>query len=220
MGNAYSMDEFSIDITLEDVIRKLHLIEEEDIELMSEKLNQALAIAKPKAFYKVFEVSKIENDKVFIGSQAFVSEQLALRLAGVHNVIAHVITCGQEVDVWSHQESDYFVALWLDMLKEMILGRARKQCYAALSAKYGIDSFSTMSPGSGDLDVWPIGEQKKLFALLGDVYGEIGVQLTENCLMVPIKSVSGILFPSNSQFITCSLCSREHCPNRRAPYAG
>ncbi len=219
MGEGYIMDDFSIDITIEDVIQKLHLVEEEDIELMNENLEQALAIARPKAFYSVFEVSKIEKGNVFIGSEVFTSQQLATRLEGVHNVIAHVISCGQEVDRWSHQESDYFVALWLDMLKEMILGCARKQCYQALSAKYGIDSFSTMSPGSGNLDVWPIGDQRNLFSLLGNVHEKIGVQLTENCLMVPIKSVSGLMFPSSSQFITCSLCSREHCPNRRAPYA-
>jgi len=36
--------------------------------------------------------------------------------------------------------------------------------------------------------------------------------------MVPVKSVSGILFPTEESFASCQLCPREVCPGRRAPY--
>jgi hypothetical protein len=36
--------------------------------------------------------------------------------------------------------------------------------------------------------------------------------------MVPTKSVSGIIFPTEADFQSCQLCERENCPNRRAPY--
>jgi len=61
-------------------------------------------------------------------------------------------------------------------------------------------------------------EQRKLFALLGDPVKEVGVELTESCLMIPVKSVSGIWFPAKIDFENCQLCSRENCPGRRAPY--
>ncbi len=57
-----------------------------------------------------------------------------------------------------------------------------------------------------------------LFALLGDVRSAIGVELTDSLLMVPRKSVSGILFVAEETFASCQLCPRQDCPNRRAPY--
>ena len=73
-----------------------------------------------------------------------------------------------------------------------------------------------MNPGS--LADWPLREQRTLFALLGDVHGAIGVELTPSLLMTPTKSVSGILFPTAETFASCQLCPREECPNRRAVY--
>lgn len=43
---------------------------------------------------------------------------------------------------------------------------------------------------------WPIQEQRKLFEIIGNTKDLIGVELTDSCLMLPIKSVSGIWFPA------------------------
>ena len=75
-----------------------------------------------------------------------------------------------------------------------------------------------MAPGSGAADVWPITQQKELFSIFGSVENLIGVRLTDTCLMIPIKSVSGIFFQTETTFETCQLCSRETCIGRRAPY--
>ena len=75
-----------------------------------------------------------------------------------------------------------------------------------------------MSPGS--LEDWPITEQTKLFSIFGDTERLIGVRLTDSMLMVPRKSISGILFPSEEGFTSCQLCDRERCPGRKAPYSG
>ncbi|MFQ5997134.1 MAG: vitamin B12 dependent-methionine synthase activation domain-containing protein [Dehalococcoidales bacterium] len=78
-----------------------------------------------------------------------------------------------------------------------------------------------MSPGSGAADVWPLQQQKELFSLFGGrakVEELIGVRLTDKYLMIPIKSVSGIFFPTQTEFTTCQLCPREACIRRRAPH--
>ncbi len=75
-----------------------------------------------------------------------------------------------------------------------------------------------MAPGSGSAEVWPIAQQKQLFALFGDVEKLIGVKLTDNCWMAPEKSASGIIFPTEIKFETCQLCPRERCIGRQAPY--
>jgi hypothetical protein len=73
-----------------------------------------------------------------------------------------------------------------------------------------------MAPGS--LTDWPLREQRPLFALLGDTEALVGVRLTDSCLMLPNKSVSGIRFPTEKHFESCQLCPRPDCPGRRAPY--
>jgi hypothetical protein len=73
-----------------------------------------------------------------------------------------------------------------------------------------------MDPGS--LEDWPIAEQAPLFALLGDTEGRLGVRLTDSLLMVPRKSISGILFPSEESFTSCRLCPRNPCQGRRVDY--
>ena len=74
--------------------------------------------------------------------------------------------------------------------------------------------------GSGDADVWPLGEQTKLFGQLleGRVTESIDVKLTDSLLMLPYKSSSGVLFAAEHDFETCRLCHRKNCPNRRAAF--
>jgi hypothetical protein len=73
-----------------------------------------------------------------------------------------------------------------------------------------------MDPGS--LEDWPITEQPKLFSIFGDTERLVGVRLTGSMLMVPRKSISGILFPSEEGFSSCQLCERAACPARRTPF--
>ena len=78
--------------------------------------------------------------------------------------------------------------------------------------------WATMDPGSGDADVWPIEQQKELFSVFGDVETLIGVRLTDSMLMIPTMSVSGIVFPTETEFASCQVCHRGGCPRRTAPF--
>lgn len=73
-----------------------------------------------------------------------------------------------------------------------------------------------MSPGS--LPEWPVTQQPILFSLLDGLPAEIGVRLTDSCLMLPSKSVSGFFFASQSNFVNCRFCPILSCPNRSARY--
>jgi hypothetical protein len=73
-----------------------------------------------------------------------------------------------------------------------------------------------MSPGV--FPDWPIKQQRPLFELLGDPHEAIGVQLLKSCFMVPTQSTSGIIFPTEVDFVNCQLCATEYCPGRRLPY--
>jgi len=71
------------------------------------------------------------------------------------------------------------------------------------------------SPGYCD---WGLNQQEKVFkALNGD---SAGIRLTKRCLMVPQKSISGIigigLAENNVEsYNPCDTCKKEDCPGRR-----
>lgn len=69
------------------------------------------------------------------------------------------------------------------------------------------------SPGYCD---WPVSEQHKLFSLLPENF--CGITLTESSLMIPIKSMSGIigLGPEVARgAFQCSICDLKDCFRRR-----
>jgi cobalamin-dependent methionine synthase I len=108
--------------------------------------------------------------------------------------------------------------MWHDAFKYRALDAATTYVCEYVRKEYGIRRLASMNPGSGDVDVWPIDQQQELFAVLGDTEQLIGVSLTESHLMIPDKSVSGIFFPSETNYVNCQSCTREVCPSRRAPY--
>jgi hypothetical protein len=183
-------------------------------------LDLALPAARPKAAYKVCYIDRRSADSVEIEGRVFTSEVLARNLEAVERVFPYVATCGTELDPLEDSCPDLFARYCLDVLKELVLGAARAHLLEHLRVHYGASRLSSMNPGSGDARLWPLGQQRPLFGLLGDVEGAIGVRLTPSLLMQPNKSVSGILFPSEVHFESCQLCTREGCPRRRAVYQG
>jgi hypothetical protein len=129
-----------------------------------------------------------------------------------------VATCGRELDEIPIPPADFVKLFWLDTIKAAVLGCSFKQLHEHLDRKYALGRSATMSPGSGDVNVWRIEEQKPLFALLGNVEEAIGVRLTDSFLMLPNKSVSGFKFPTEVDFRSCQVCHRPNCSSRSAPF--
>jgi hypothetical protein len=113
---------------------------------------------------------------------------------------------------------DLLKRYWWDLLKDELLLAARQHLAEHFDRRYRLAKTSTMHPGSGDVAVWPIEQQRDLFALLGDIPRQIGVELTDTFLMIPNKTVSGICYPTEVDFRTCQVCQRTGCPNRAAAF--
>jgi hypothetical protein len=155
---------------------------------------------------------------VTIDGVTFTSRVLRKNLDKAERVFAFVATCGRELDELEIDADEFLAGFWLDTLKATSLLESIRYLNDYLDRTYALGRTSSMSPGSGDVSVWPIEQQKELFSLLGDVTGAIGVELTPSYLMVPNKTVSGIRFPTEIDFRTCQLCHREDCPSRVAPF--
>ncbi|MHB1315788.1 MAG: vitamin B12 dependent-methionine synthase activation domain-containing protein [Christensenellales bacterium] len=178
-------------------------------------LKEALAIARPKYMYCTAAVEEEGDNFVIIEGNKFISPLLRKNLENVRQIIPYVATCGNEVDAWSMQFTDMLEHFWADIIKETILYKTVEVMVSTIREQFfAMDDMSHMNPGS--LPEWPITEQKTLFGLMGSVNVDIGVSLTESCLMIPSKSVSGFYFSHKTHYENCQLCPRVSCPNRKA----
>lgn len=186
--------------------------------LVRELLEKARPIARPKAVYEVAYIDSKDGDAVTIAGVKFTSRILRVNLDKVERVFPYVVTCGREMDGLPIPQSDLMMSFCYDAIKEMAVQQARSHLQDYLTKTFALGQTSRMAPGAGAAEDWPITQQKQLFSIFGDVEKLIGVRLTDTCLMIPIKSVSGIFFPTEIKFESCQLCPREQCVGRRAPY--
>ena len=184
----------------------------------SELVARVQEVGRPKAIYAVSYIEERSEDSVVVGGVRFVSRALRRNLDSVERIFPYIATCGTEADAIAIPPDDLVQAMWLWTLKEAVLRAAREHLFKHLSATYRLSHYATMDPGSGDAEVWPIEQQKELFSLFGDVEGLIGVKLTDAMLMIPTMSVSGIVFPTETEFESCQICHRADCPRRKAPF--
>lgn len=208
-----------VELDAQALLQRVHVAPDTDDATTFEGLiGRARAVAKPKALYAEAFIDFRGEDTVRIDGITFTSRLLRRNLDRVERIFPYVATCGHELDMVELPPGELLAQFWWDTIKAAILGVARAHLHAHLTQTFRLGKTATMSPGSGDVDVWPIEQQKPLFALLHGVTPHIGVVLTESCLMIPNKTVSGILFPTENDFRTCQVCHRERCPNRSAPF--
>lgn len=183
---------------------------------IEELAEAALACARPRATYRMAYIENRDLDSVTLDGIRFTSRILRVNLDGLQRAFAFVCTSGRELEAWAEGQTDMISRFWADVINQAVLGAALDVLGDVLRDRYALGSFSTMTPGS--LADWPLGQQRPLFALLDGGTEQIGVDLTPSLLMVPTKSVSGLLFPTEETFASCQICPRGTCPNRRAPY--
>ena len=213
-----------VEIPLESVLSELHMDKKGKKADLTERIaaihKEAMQIAKPAAVYAVFKPDAADGTININGvriSEPFVHEMLS----DCDVVAPYVATCGIEVEEWSQSfKGNMFEQFVADAIKEMCLGAAREKLYEEVQTEYFDDDKSISSLNPGSLNKWPITGQKPLFSMLGDVTGDIGVVLSESMMMLPTKSISGIIFQKDKAYHNCQLCPRTDCPSRSAPYEG
>jgi len=183
-----------------------------------ELVQLAAPLLKPKAIFKVGNIESRNGDVVKIDGVDFSGHVLKTNLEKVEKVFPFIATCGNELENLGIRQDDFLKKFWIDSIKEQALHACVDHLKEMIKKNYGLNRLPSMSPGSGGNNVWQIEQQKPLFSLFGNVEQEIGVKLTDSYLMIPNKSVSGIYFAGDIDFISCRLCDREDCRERKAFY--
>ncbi|MBN1367547.1 MAG: hypothetical protein JW967_06455 [Dehalococcoidales bacterium] len=184
--------------------------------IVGELVRDIQPIAKPKAVYKVSYIDNKTTDSLEIDGVKFTSRVLRANLDRVERVFPYVVTGGIEIAGYKKAQ-DLMTNFCIDAIKVHIIGVAANYLLQHVTKKYALGQASSMNPGS--LKDWPLTQQKQLFSLLGDTVAAIGVRLSDSGVIYPLKSISGIYFPTEVKFESCQLCQRERCMGRRAAYS-
>jgi hypothetical protein len=209
----------NIPVNLEpaEVARRLHIRPGRQGSPTPEEL---IDLARPlidfRAVYDIAFIGNKDPETVEVGGVVFRSRVLRANLEHAQKVFPYIMTIGPALEQKASSLGDLLKQYYLEEIANFALDLGFSWLAEKLQARWGFAVLSNMSPGS--LEDWPISEQKPLFSLFGDTEKAVGVRLTDHMLMLPRKSISGILFPSEGTFTACELCPRERCPSRRAPY--
>ncbi len=206
---------FDLNLTSDEFIARLH-ISEDDKDDFLDVFNDIKNALKPVLYYGKAYVESNDGRNVVIDGTLFTGRVLSVNLSGVETVYPYIMTSGREAYTLSKSYNDDLFNYWANSICETALKRAQAQGLKRLTELVGDKQLYSINPGS--LSDWPVSQQKPLFELLGNVYESCGVELTDSFLMIPIKTVSGIWFQSETHYENCMLCPREGCMGRRAKF--
>lgn len=177
--------------------------------------DQCIAVARPKAVFCLAPVHQ-EADETVIGAERFRSRIMRVNLEKVRRAFPYAVSCGRELYDLAQATEDPLERWWVDCFAQYSMRAVDAEMTKILKETYHLGHTARMNPGS--LPDFPITCQRALFRLLEGGADQIGLELTNSCLMLPYKSVSGFVYETEATFENCMLCPRENCPTRRAPY--
>lgn len=187
-----------------------------------EMFSSAKSLLKPKvALIEMFTSDYNQQHGVTslkINEISFVGKALGV-FDGVQRVIPYIATCGDGMEAFDTSSMDMLAPYWLDVLKSQALDSARSALASYCKTTLGIAKPLSLSPGSGNVDIWPIEELGKIFELFGRSVERVGVVLTDSFLMLPNKSIAGVMFEKDGvEYESCAHCSRLNCPMRKTKF--
>jgi len=145
---------------------------------------------------------------------------IAAQIEGAESAAVFLCTAGPRLEAWSRRlilDGDYARGYMVDAAASEAVEAAMDKIQNHLAETVlsrGDRITNRFSPGYCG---WPVSDQHSLFSLLP--CGFCGVTLTPSSLMIPIKSVSGIIGIGRSVKFNpypCRHCSMKDCFKRRA----
>jgi hypothetical protein len=183
---------------------------------VEETIAEISAVARPCYTCNVVEAGLVERGSVMAGGVRFTTGNvIAPFFAGSVKIAVFVATTGIEFGQWLHG-----VKLKGDILEEFVADAIGSAFAEAVVARMALDmereqealgnhTGNSYSPGYCG---WSVEDQRRLFSLLPS--SPCGVVLSDSCLMVPVKSVSGLIpvgpFTQKHPY-GCDICGKKGC---------
>ena len=192
------------------------------LSLIDEYVENAYYLIEPSYSGVIRDIKQVWGSSVFIdGSIVFESQVIARLLEQCHKVAVFLVTIGNHLEETAHQLAEdglILQATVLDAIGSVAVESVANFVQGKIGEivnDQGLVISQRFSPGYCD---WDVVQQKIVFqAVNGD---SMGVRLTEECLMIPRKSISGIIGigPSDGNvenYNPCKTCNEYDCLGRR-----
>lgn len=189
--------------------------------LIDEYVENAHNLIAPSYSYVIRDIKSVKGSRVFIGdSVVFKSNIIARLLEQCKKVAVFALTIGSHLEELVDHLAEHGVIVQAAVLHAIGSGATEKVAdfvqdrISQLARSQGFCTSQRFSPGYCD---WDVSQQKMLFRAMKGDYA--GIHLTEECLMLPRKSISGIIGIGSGgnveNYNPCPTCDRESCPGRR-----
>jgi hypothetical protein len=145
---------------------------------------------------------------------------IATQLRRAQRFAIFVATAGAEFEAWQQRVAaggDMLRTFIADCLGTIIAEKAADIMESCLQEAIDAEGWRRTNRYSPGYCGWHVSEQQKLFSLFPDA-NPCGIRLTESSLMLPIKSVSGVVGLGPDvvrRDYTCGLCSYADCFRRK-----
>ena len=188
-------------------------------DLIAKAEKQVKTAAKPRHIFRRFPIS-VKEDSVTINRAKLFSRDLAAHLRGCRDAFLFALTLGTEVDALIRRCT--VIDLPLVPVLQACAAAYTEECadkaqqeLERMAHEDGLYLRPRYSPGYGDFN---LSDQRFLFSAL-DITKKIGITLSEDCLMIPMKSITAVIGlspdPSLCHIGKCMTCISTNCPFRK-----
>lgn len=191
--------------------------------LIDEACKEVQLLAAPKGIYQEYDYDP-DSNTILSNPPLLVEGAIVEKHLGKSTkVCVLAVTIGEDVEIRSEQlfkEGNYTLGLLLDAAATTAVEQVANQVNDVINRnakQQGYTPTWRFSPGYGD---WPLEVQPHLASIIKT--DQIGLDVTENFLLFPRKSVTAIIgfMPGNETLDTkrgCSSCSQQNCASRKLP---
>lgn len=190
--------------------------------LMDDYIENVHHIVAPHFAYEIRDIEWVQGYTIFVeGSIILESKVIARMLEKCEKVAMFVLTIGDHLEETIRNLNEDGLVLHSAVLDaigsnaaEMMADTIQKEIKGVVG-RDGLIISPRFSPGYCD---WNIQQQQMIFqAIDGD---PLGVKLTDTCLMIPQKSISGVIgigTPESNidKYNPCKTCRNGDCTSRR-----
>jgi hypothetical protein len=184
-------------------------------------ISESYKLLDPKAMYEPIKINEINGVRLILNNETFFESNLLVdKLKCAKELAIYIVTIGPALEQKVAELGS--VDLARSFILDCVGTYALRQIFNLIRKDYqpnDLKQVSKFSPGS--TSNWDMSQQRVLFDILGPkkVEEAIGVKLNEYCVMIPRKSVSGVMVETEEQFQECQICEKR-CEFRKAPFKG
>lgn len=216
----YEIPFSELDLDREEILRGTgiaRMSEPADVECQLDGLiRTAATLCHPRCAYVFFPAQPTAKGCIAANGVSFAAGPIIARyLEDADRLIFFIVTAGREFDRWAQEikrEGDILNEFLVDAVGSEIAEatvRTMSQRLERSLAEKGWTISNSYSPGYCG---WPITDQQFLFGLFPP--GVCGVELNASNLMLPVKSVSGVIAAGphvRKMPYGCAICGKKDC---------